>query len=307
MRMGRHMPLGSHSTQALRLTQEIGGDAIQIFVTNPRAWQPPAPNPEAEEAFRAQAVALGWPVVAHAAYIINLASPRDEIFERSILLLRATMRRAEAYGAASVIFHIGSHTGSGEAVGLERLARGIDETLADAPEGVLLLLENDTGGGGKLGYRMENLATALDQLPQHAARLGVCIDSSHLWGAGYDVGTAEGVDAAVAEIERVIELARVPVLHINDAREALGGHRDVHARLGEGQIALEGLQAFLRHPGFARTTAILETPIPELAPGKQDWSKERAFMSQARTLAGLPLLPVEETVEGTEAATSAAP
>jgi deoxyribonuclease-4 len=295
MRMGRHMPTGSHATQALELTQEIGGDAIQIFVTNPRAWQPPAPNPDAEDAFRARAAALEWPVVAHAAYIINLASPREEIFERSISLLGATLRRAEAYGAGSVVFHIGSHTGAGEPAGLERLAQGIERTLAEAPEGVTLLLENDTGGGGKLGYRMENLATALDLLPQHAARLGVCIDISHLWGAGYDVGAAAGVEATVAEIERTIGLARVPVLHVNDAREALGSHRDVHARLGEGQIALEGTRAFLRHPGFAHTAAILETPLPDLASGKPDWEQERVFMRQARDLAGLaPLALAEE-------------
>jgi len=179
MRMGRHMPVGSHATQALQLTQEIGGDTLQIFVTNPRAWQPPAPNPEAESAFRTRAEELGWPVVVHAAYIINLASPRDDIFERSISLLQVTMRRAEAFGAGSVVFHIGSHTGAGEDAGLRRLARGIERTLADTPDGVMLLLENDTGGGGKLGYRMEILASALDQSSQYAPQLGVCIDISH--------------------------------------------------------------------------------------------------------------------------------
>jgi deoxyribonuclease-4 len=309
MRMGRHMPVGSHATQAFDLTQEIGGDTLQIFVTNPRAWQPPAPTPTSEDAFRARALALGWPVVVHAAYIINLASPREDIFERSISLLQVTMRRAEAFGAGSVVFHIGSHTGAGEAAGLDRLTRGIERTLAAAPESVMLLLENDTGGGGKLGYRMENLAFALDQLPQYATRLGVCIDISHLWGAGYDVGTPEGVMAMVAEIERTIGLTRTPVVHVNDAREALGSHRDVHARLGEGQIALEGIRAFLRHPGLLNTTAILETPIPELADGKPDWVKERAFMLQARDLAGLPevLAEKDDLTEALDSATSRAP
>jgi deoxyribonuclease IV len=305
MRMGRHMPIGSHATQALELTQEIGGDAAQIFVTNPRAWQPPAPNPQAESAFRTRVEELGWPVVAHAAYIINLASPRDDIFERSISLLQVTMRRAEAFGAGSVVFHIGSHTGTGEEAGLKRLAEGIERTLAGAPTGVMLLLENDTGGGGKLGYRMENLASALDQASQFAAQLGVCIDTSHLWGAGYDVGTAEGAEAAVAEIDRTIGLARVPVLHVNDAREAMGSHRDVHARLGEGQIALDGMRAFLRHPGLAHTTALLETPLPESASGKTDWAQERVFMLQARELAGLPLSSASGELSGaTDLATS---
>jgi deoxyribonuclease-4 len=307
MRMGRHMPVGSHATQALDLTQEIGGDAVQIFVTNPRAWQPPAPNPTAEDAFRARAEALGWPVVAHAAYIINLASPREDIFERSIALLQVTMRRAAAFGAGSVVFHIGSHTGAGEAAGLERLAQGIERALAGAPENVILLLENDTGGGGKLGYRMENLASALDLLPERAAQLGVCIDISHLWGAGYDVGTPVGVATTVAEIERTIGLERVLVLHVNDAREALGSHRDVHARLGEGQIALEGMRAFLRHPGFASVTALLETPIPESAPGTLDWEQERAFMLQAREVAGLSLSPEDAASGAIDPAVSRAP
>lgn len=305
MRLGRHMPVGSHATQALELTQEIGGDAVQIFVTNPRAWQPPAPNPEAASAFRTRAEAMGWPIVVHAAYIINLASPRDDIFERSISLLQVTMRRAEAFGTGSVVFHIGSHTGAGEEAGLKRLAEGIERTLSDAPDSVMLLLENDTGGGGKLGYRMENLASALDQASQFAARLGVCIDTSHLWGAGYDVGTVEGAEAAIAEIDRTIGLSRAPVLHVNDAREALGSHRDVHARLGEGQIALEGLRAFLRHPGLAHTTALLETPLPESDSGKTNWEQERVFMLQAREIAGLPLPPAEDGSSGaTDLATS---
>jgi deoxyribonuclease-4 len=305
MRMGRHMPVGSHATQALELTQEIGGDAAQIFVTNPRAWQPPAPNPDAETAFRTRAEALGWPIVVHAAYIINLASPRDDIFDRSVSLLQVTMRRAEAFGAGSVVFHIGSHTGAGEEAGLQRLAEGIERTLTGAPDNVMLLLENDTGGGGKLGYRMENLASALDQASRFVAQLGVCIDISHLWGAGYDVGTAEGAEATVTEIDRTIGLARVPVLHVNDAREALGSHRDVHARLGEGQIALEGMRAFLRHPGLAHTTALLETPLPESAPGKTNWARERIFMLQAREIAGLPLPSMEDESSGaTDLATS---
>jgi deoxyribonuclease-4 len=299
------MPVGSHATQALELTQEIGGDALQIFVTNPRAWQPSAPNPEAESAFRTRAAALGWPVVVHAAYIINLASPRDDIFERSISLLQVTMRRAEAFGAGNVVFHIGSHTGAGEEAGLKRLAEGIERTLTGAPGSVMLLLENDTGGGGKLGYRMENLAIALDQASQFAAQLGACIDTSHLWGAGYDVGTIEGAETAIAEIDRTIGLSRVPVLHVNDAREALGSHRDVHARLGEGQIAPEGMRAFLRHPGFAHSTALLETPLPESDSGKTNWEQERVFMLQAREIAGLPLPSAEdESSDATDLATS---
>lgn len=293
MRLGRHMPTGSRPVRALEVARAIGCDAIQIFVTNPRAWAAPEPDPEGEAAFRAAAEALAWPVVVHAAYIINLASPRDDVFDRSITLLAATLERAARFGAADVVFHIGSHTGAGEEAGLAHLSDGIarvlEATLDSAP-GVRLLLENDTGGGGKLGYRLENLAATLDGLRQHDGRLGVCIDISHLWGAGFDIGSPEGAALAIADMERTIGLARIPMLHVNDAREALGSHRDVHARLGEGQIPLAGITAFLRHPGLAHTTALLETPIPEAKPGRPDWEQERDLMTRAREVAGLPAL-----------------
>lgn len=287
MRLGRHMPTGSKPVQALETARTIGCDAIQIFVTNPQAWAPPEPNPEQELAFRTAAAALGWPVVVHAAYIINLASPRDDVFAKSIALLATTMERAARYGAGHVVFHIGSHTGSGEEVGLARLAEGLARVLEKTDAPTRLLLENDTGGGGKLGYRLENLATTLDHVPQHADRLGVCIDISHLWGAGFDIGTSEGAAKTVAQMASVIGLARIPVLHINDARAGLGSHRDIHERLGEGQMPLEGIETFLRDPGLASTIALLETPIPELTPGRPDWTRERVFMARARAVAGL--------------------
>jgi deoxyribonuclease-4 len=288
MRLGRHMPTGSKPVQALEQARAIGCDAIQIFVTNPRAWAAPEQRPEEEAAFRAAAEELGWPVVVHAAYIINLASPREQVFAPSVTLLAATLDRAERHGASSVVFHIGSHTGAGEEAGLARLVEGLDRVLARSASPVRLLLENDTGGGGKLGYHLENLATVLDRLPQHADRLGVCIDTCHLWGAGFDIGTPEWAGECVAALDRTIGLARIPVLHVNDARVGLGSHRDVHARLGEGQIPLEGLAAFLRHPGLAGTTGLLETPLPETQPGKTDWVREGELMLAARRLAGLP-------------------
>jgi deoxyribonuclease-4 len=187
------------------------------------------------------------------------------------------------------VFHIGSHTGAGEDAGLARLVDGIDRVLRASASPVRLLLENVTGGGGKLGYRLENLASVLDRLPQHADRLGVCIDTAHLWGAGFDLDTPEAAEACVAELDRDIGVTRIPVLHVNDARVARGSHRDVHARLGEGQIPLVGLAAFLRHPLLAGTTALLETPLPEVASGKPDWERERELMLAAREVAGLPV------------------
>ncbi|HEX8036895.1 MAG TPA: deoxyribonuclease IV [Ktedonobacterales bacterium] len=307
MRFGRHMPTGSKPVQALRIARGIGCDAAQIFVTNPRAWRAPDAQPKREALFREAAAECDIaPIVVHATYLINLASPRADIFENSVTLLRATLDLAQRNGAASVVFHIGSHGGAGEAVGIERLAEGIRRTLDGAPDTVALLLENDVGGGGKLGYRFENLAAVLDLLPEYAERLGICLDTAHLWGAGFDIGTAEGAAQVLDEADRVLGLRRVTVLHVNDTPKALGSHLDNHARIGEGVIPLEGLGAFLRSPLLAHTTALLETPIAELANGQPDWAADREHMARARALAGLAMPPsavlsAEEAAASTEA------
>jgi deoxyribonuclease-4 len=283
------MPGGS-KPETLQRAQEIGCDTVQVFLTNPRGWQTSEPNPKDCDAFCAAAKTCGQePIVVHAAYIINLASPRDDFFEKSITLLRATMERARQFGAASVVFHIGSHSGSGEAAGIARLMEGVRRVMDGAPEQVQLLLENDTGGGGKLGYRFENLATVLDTFPEYDGRLGVCLDTAHLWGAGFDIGTAEGVERTLAAANSIFGLRRVPVLHANDSRGAFASHRDIHARFGEGTIPIEGLTAFFRHPSLAHTAALLETPLPEVRAGITDWTREREYMLQARAVANIPL------------------
>ena len=291
------MPTGSRPAQAMRIARALGCDAAQLFVTNPRAWHAPEPRPKDEAEVRAAASDCDLtPLVVHATYLINLASQRDDIVRNSITLLAATLDRARRYGASSVVFHIGSAGTAGEDVGIERLVAGLRQTLiadqaayphADQPA-PLLLLENDVGGGGKLGARFENLAATLDRLPEFADRLGVCLDTAHLWGAGFDISSAEGVSATLAAADRTLGLARVNVLHVNDTPKALGSHLDHHARLGEGVIPLAGLRAFLRAPALAHTTALLETPIAQLPDGQPDWPADRAHLLHARDLAGLP-------------------
>ncbi len=288
MRLGRHMPLAGKPVQALVTAHELGCDAVQIFVTNPRGWQLPGRSMAQSSAFRQAAESLGIePVVAHAAYLINLASSRPTVFAESVKLLRATMERAEEYGGSSVVFHIGSHAGLGEEAGLAQLIQGLEQVLEDAPEQVTLLLENDVGGGGKLGYRLQNLAWVLNSLPSYRQRVGVCLDTAHLWGAGFDIGTPSGARQTIAEVEETISLARVEVIHLNDTPKALGSHLDNHARIGEGVIPLEGLEAFLTHPGLAHATILLETPIVERDDGEHDWAAEREQITAARALCRL--------------------
>jgi deoxyribonuclease-4 len=284
--------MGSQPLRALRTAKEIGCEALQIFVTNPRGWRVPEARPKAEDAYRAAVAELGLaPVVVHATYLINLASPRDDFFAQSVILLRATLERAERHGARSVVLHIGSHMGSGAEAGLARLAAGVRQTLDGTPAAMALLLENDVGAGGELGARFENIAAVLAAVPEHAERLGVCLDTAHLWGAGFEIGTAEGAARTLAEIERVIGLRRVRVLHLNDTKVTLGSHRDVHARIGEGIIGEEGMRTLLRAPGLAHTAVLLETPLRETAPNQPDWDSEAAQLRRVNTLAGRAVPP----------------
>jgi deoxyribonuclease-4 len=301
------MPLGSQPLRALRIAREMGCESVQIFVTNPRGWRVPSERTSAEVAFRATVSELGLdPVVVHATYLINLASPRDDFFEGSVRLLRATLERAARFGASSVVLHIGSHMGSGEGAGIARLIAGLRQTLDGAPPDVRLLLENDVGAGGELGSRFENIAAMLNAVPERAGQLGVCLDTAHLWGAGFDIGTPEGANAVLAGLDATVGLERVSVIHLNDTKVKLGSHRDVHARLGEGIIGQSGLETLLRHPGLAATTVLLETPIMESAPGKLDWAHDARNLRQAYLLAGrvppdsplLALAPAEGIGDG---------
>jgi deoxyribonuclease-4 len=287
MRIGRHMPLGSQQLRALRTARDMGCETVQIFVTNPRGWRVPDEHPAAEEAFRRAAGELALdPIVVHATYLINLASPRDDFFAGSVRLLRATLERAARHGANGVVLHIGSHMGSGEEAGIARLVTGLRQTLEGAPPKVRLLLENDVGAGGELGSHFENIALMLNAVPEFADQLGVCLDTAHLWGAGFDIGTAEGASDVLAAFDAIVGLARVYVIHLNDTKVALGSRRDVHARLAEGIIGRAGLETLLRHPGLAQTAVLAETPILEQSPGKQDWVHDARHLRLAYELAG---------------------
>jgi deoxyribonuclease IV len=302
MRIGRHMPTGSQPVRALRTARTMGCETVQVFVTNPRGWREPTTRPEEEEAFRTAATELGLaPLVVHATYLINLASPREDFFAQSVGLLRATLHRAARYGASYVVFHVGSRGGAGEAAGLARLAEGVRQVMEAAPAGVTLLLENDVGAGGSLGSRFENLAAILAAVEEYEKQLGICLDTAHLWGAGFDVGTPAGVEQTLGECDRLIGLGRVAVVHLNDTKYALGSHRDVHARIGEGIIGQEGLAGLLRHPGLAHAAVLLETPIMETASGQPDWTHEAAQVRRVKALAGREV-PGESAPESDAAA-----
>ncbi|HUF85307.1 MAG TPA: deoxyribonuclease IV, partial [Acidimicrobiia bacterium] len=170
------------------------------------------------------------------------------------------MQRAPSYGATLVNTHIGSHRGVGADVGLRRIVESVRAILAASPPSVRLVLENSSGGGDLLGSRIEELTAILEAVGPGSERLAFCLDTAHLWGAGYDISSAGGALAVVDRFEELIGLDRLPLIHLNDSRSLLGSRTDRHEHVAAGRIGAEGLGAFLRDPRLAGTTFILETP-----------------------------------------------
>lgn len=285
MRIGRHIPTNSNALKAAEIAQRIGCNAIQIFASNPTGWSPTRGGEEGCVAFAEAARRLDLdPVVLHAPYLINLAAPDEVIWEKSVSLLRWTLQRGALLGASYVVFHVGSHKGAGVEAGAARVVQAIERILPETPPEVMLLLENSVGAGNTLGGAFEDLAAVLKCLPGYASRLGVCLDTAHLWGAGHDISTTESTLAVLHCFDEVVGLDRLKVLHLNDTEKDLGSHRDVHSRIGEGVIGDEGLRTLLCDPRLAHVAVLLETPIKTTEQDKEDWEHDKLHLDRVKLL-----------------------
>ncbi|HVM25122.1 MAG TPA: deoxyribonuclease IV, partial [Candidatus Limnocylindrales bacterium] len=243
-RVGMHLGVARGLMGAARRSRQIGARALQIFSDNPTAWRRrPEPPPDAE-AFIAYAARERIETISiHASYLVNLAGSAEPFASQSREGLIVEMQRAPAYGATLVNRHIGSHRGSGRETGMRRIVESVGAILEASPAGVRLVLENSSGGGDLLGSRIEELAEILDGVGGSAwgaDRLAFCLDTAHLWGAGYDVATAEGARAVVDRFEELIGLDRLPMIHLNDSRSELGSRSDRHEHVGAGRIGPVG-------------------------------------------------------------------
>ena len=246
---------------AARRSRQIGARALQIFSDNPTAWRRRPDPPADAPAFVEYASREGIEVISiHASYLINLAGSAEPFASQSRDGLTVEMQRAPSYGATLVNTHIGSHRGVGREAGLRRIIDHVRAVLAASPPSVRLLLENSSGGGDLLGSRIEELAAILEGVGPGGDRLAFCLDTAHLWGAGYDVSTPEGAVAVIDRFEELIGLDRLPMLHLNDSRSLLGSRTDRHEHVGAGRIGASGLGALLRDPRLAGATFIMETP-----------------------------------------------
>ena len=264
---------------AIDRIEAIGGDCVQIFTQSPRMWKPTAHTPEAIERFKARRAEAGiGGVVCHALYLCNLAATDEVIYGKSVAALRATVETANAIEADAVIFHVGSHLGAGFDAVLEKVAEALDEILVSCDGDTWLAMENSAGPGGTIGRSIAELATLVDALEGHP-RLGICLDSCHLYASGYDVTDPAAVDALVAEVDETIGLCRLRALHINDSLTPLGSNRDRHANILDGELG-EGLGAFLAHPAFQGLSAYLEVEGSGSGPDANELGKLRGLHSR---------------------------
>jgi deoxyribonuclease-4 len=258
---GAHVSSAGGIDTAVDRIEAIGGDAMQVFTQSPRMWRPTAHQPASLARFRERREEAGVQyVLCHALYLINLASPDDALRARSEQALATTLDVAREL-EADVVLHVGSHRGAGLETGLDRAAPCLARALERTAEATWLLLENSAGAGDTVGRSLDELASLFDRLEAHP-RLGLCLDSCHLWVSGVDVTDPARVEGLVGEIDRRVGLVRLRALHVNDAAAALGSNRDRHANLGEGELG-DGLRALLGHPRLQELPAILETPGPD--------------------------------------------
>jgi deoxyribonuclease-4 len=259
VQLGAHVSTSGGIHTAIDRIEAMDGDCVQIFTQSPRTWRPTNHDPANFERFRERRAEAGiGAVVCHALYLINLASPDDELYAKSVAALENTVDVGSAIDADGVVFHVGSHLGSGFEAGLDRAVPALRKALKRCSETTWLLMENTAGAGGTIGRSIEELAALYEALDKHE-RLGICLDSCHLYASGYDVTDRKELNRVLREVDEQIGLDRLRVLHVNDSKAPLGSNRDRHDNIGEGLLG-EDLGVFLAHPKLQKLPAFLEVP-----------------------------------------------
>jgi deoxyribonuclease-4 len=298
--IGPHLPLGGGLLKAADRAREIGATAVQVFTDNPTAWRRRQEPPRALAEFRERLAAAGiGPIAVHAPYLINLCGPSEDFWQKSVTTVANELVVGAQYGASFVVMHIGSHRGLGREEGITRLVAGMRRALDEAdshkssgrgPKLPMLVLENAPGSGDGIGASIEDLAdivtaSAAAGLPMD--RLGVCLDTAHLWGAGYEISDASGVNGLVSRIDEILGRDRVVMLHLNDSRTTVGSHLDRHEHIGAGQLGPHAMAELLNEPWLATLPTYLETPGMDTGYDKVNLERVRMVLA-GETLPKLP-------------------
>lgn len=278
-KLGAHMSIAGGHEKAIAAALEFEMSACQIFTKNANQWNAKPILPEAAVLFRERYAASGLQaMVAHDSYLINVASPDDALWEKSRLALLNELDRCDQLGVPFLVSHPGGHVGSGVEAGVARVGAAINAIHRERPDGEsMILLETTAGQGTTLGRSFEELAGIID-LVEDKGRIGVCLDTCHVFAAGYDIRDEATFLATIAAFDNIIGLDRLQVIHLNDSKKGLGSHVDRHAAIGEGEIGLDAFALFLNESRLAAVPGILETPKGD------DGQEDRRNMATLRGL-----------------------
>jgi deoxyribonuclease-4 len=268
--LGAHVPVTGGIQNAPKNGVAVGAEAIQIFTRNQMQWRCRPLGEDECGSFREELAKSGVKVaLSHGSYLVNLASPVDDFLTKSRACFETEMERCHALGIPYLVFHPGAHMGRGEGAGLQALAESLD-WLLERTEGldVTPLLEVTAGQGSSLGHRFEHLAEIFDRV-RDPDRLGVCLDTCHLYAAGYDIATPEGYERTMKSFARIVGLKKLKAVHLNDSKKGLGSRVDRHARAGEGVLGLESFRRIVNDRRFRGIPLVVETPGP-----LEEWKKE---------------------------------
>ena len=261
LKVGAHVSIAGGVDNAVENQLDVGGNCGQIFTHSPQVWDHGTIEDDEAEAFREGTLeSLSGPWVIHASYLVNLCTPKADLREKSIDSMQQEVDAAATLGIEYVNVHLGAHTGAGVEGGIENAASALDEL--DVPADVTVLVESDAGSGTKLGGQFEHLASVMAQCRHD---LEVCLDTAHVFAAGYDLSTPEAVAATMAEFDDVVGFENLACVHLNDSKHECGTNKDEHAHVGEGLIGEDGMRAFVNHDAIVddEVPLVLETPTED--------------------------------------------
>ncbi|MEU6894515.1 deoxyribonuclease IV [Streptomyces sp. NPDC046557] len=278
--VGGHVPVaGGLASIGLTYAREMGAEAVQVFVANPRGWATPIGNPAQDELFRAQCAAASVPAYVHAPYLINFGSHTEATVEKSVESLRHSLRRAREIGALGVVVHTGSATGGRSrevayAQVRQYMLPLLDELTHD--DDPFLLLESTAGQGSSLCSRTWDFGPYFDALDHHP-KLGICLDTCHIFAAGHDLAEPGGAKQTLDLLVDTVGEGRLKLIHANDSKEGVGAHKDRHANIGQGHIGREAFGELFSHPAMEGVPLIIETPG-----GKEGHAADVALLKELR-------------------------
>ena len=259
-KLGAHESVGGGLHLAFARIKQVGGDVLQIFTRNQRQWTPAELKAEEVRLYREAHEESGKITVAsHGSYLVNFATAKEELLQKSTRAFVLELQRCQQLGIPYVVLHPGSHGGDGAEAGLDRFVAGLDGAIEQSKTDVEVLVETTAGQGTGLGRSFEELAYIL-QNSRYSSQLGVCVDTCHIFAAGYDIRSVESYNATIQELDNQIGLQRVKFFHLNDSKKELGSRVDRHEHIGKGAIGLAGFKHLLNDSRFAGLPMTLETP-----------------------------------------------